>query len=317
MFIPIGLIARLAEEARDEAMLQSMQAEAHALDRERAYARAKSLWDACVGPDAALLVVGHNAWADCSIDGVRVLGAAPPAASPAPAGYRAAADDLGPGPHGFLGVPPGRHVIEARCDGRLAFGAIAAHPREAVFVRLDREAGTFVPYERAAENAILHRFESGALHLLHFTTAVAEGLVRDGRARTPHEAMNGCMPALRAVVAHLAAGDTDKAVGQAKVAAGALLGAALPTFEPITSFVGFHVFDLKSKGKAREAWLLANAGLSILPENPTLRAILGELELEAGNRDAAFVHLEAAVAREAGLDPRMMARARELLAARA
>lgn len=316
MFIPIGLIARLAEEARDEAMLQSMQAEAHALDQARHWARAKALWDGCVGPDAALLVVGHNEWADCSVDGVRVLGAAP-AASPAPAGYRAAADDLGPGPHGFLGVCPGRHVIEARYGGRLAFGAVAVHAREAVFVRLDREAGAFVPYDRAAERGILHRFESGALNLLHFTTSVAESLVRDGRARTTEEMINACMPALRAVVAHLAAGDVDKAVAHAKLAGGALLGGPMPTFEPITTFVGFHVFDLKTKGKAREAWLLANAGLSILPENPTLLAILGELELEAGDRDAAYAHLESAVGREAGLDPRMMARARELLAARA
>ncbi len=317
MFIPIGLIARLAEEARDEAMLQSMQAEAHALDRQRYYERGKALWDACVGPEAALLVIGHNEWGDCAVDGVRVVGAGPADPAPAPAGYRAAADDLGPGPHGFVGVCPGRHVIEARYQGRLAYGAVAVHPRVAVFVRLDREAGAFVPYERAAEPGILHRFESGGLNLLHFASAVGSSLMREGRARTTAEVMNAVTPALRALVAHVRAGEVDKSVAQAKLAAGALLGGPVPTFEPITTFLGFHVFDLKTKGKAREAWLLANAGLSILPENPTLLAILGELELETGDRDAAFAHLEAAVGREAGLDPRMMARARELLAARA
>jgi hypothetical protein len=117
------------------------------------------------------------------------------------------------------------------------------------------------------------------------------------------------------VLAHILAGDDQKAASAALLAGGALIGAPIPSFESFTTFVGGNAFELVGQKEPRKAWLLLQAGLSILPDNPTLLAVLGEIQIAAGAKDEGRLNLERALAREAGLDPRMTERTRALLAA--
>ena len=67
------------------------------------------------------------------------------------------------------------------------------------------------------------------------------------------------------------------------------------------------------KGKNTEARIVLRAGLMILPEDPTLLAALGELAMREGDATLGRDVLTRALARDAGLDERMKARARELV----
>jgi hypothetical protein len=111
------------------------------------------------------------------------------------------------------------------------------------------------------------------------------------------------------------AGQQQRAVDATMRAGAALVGAPLLSFEPITSFIGFQAFDLHSKGHPREAWLMLQAGLSVLPDDPTLLAVLGEIQLREGGTDEGVANLTRALAREAALDERLRARVRGLLGA--
>ncbi len=62
---------------------------------------------------------------------------------------------------------------------------------------------------------------------------------------------------------------------------------------------------------------MLEAGLAVLPDDPTLLASRGELALAAGDAADARVHLERALSRGAGLDARVEARAKQLMAERA
>lgn len=318
MFLPVGLIVRAIGAAHDYHVESSMAAEANWLDQEREMARGRAFWDACVGPDACLLALGHVDWSACVIDGIRVEA---PSTSPnggttgpSQGGYRGSADLLGRGPHGLVGVPAGRHVIETRTGDRVSRTSVAIYPREALCLRCDPSSGAWAPYEKAECDAIVARVADGSAELLHYATSVADPLLRARRARTSAEAGQECMQHVKQTLAHILAGDEAKAAGSAMLAGGALLGAPIPSFEPVTTFVGFNAFELIGRNEPRKAWLLLQAGLSILPENPTLLAILGEIQISAGARDDGRLNLERALAREAGLDPRMTERTRALLA---
>ena len=263
--------------------------------------------------DACLLVLGHNDWSACSIDVIRVdpsVGTRPEEASRS--AYRDGGVSLGDGPHGFVGVCPGRHVVETSLGDEVVRGVVALYPREAMCLRLDRAGRAWVPYEKAECDAILRRVTDGTLELLHYASTVADGVIRAGRART-QGALEACMMHMKAAHQHIVAGEDAKAVGQTQLASGVLFGASIPSFGPLTTFIGFHSFDLLAKGKVREAWLLLQAGLVLLPKNPTLLATLGEIQIGAGATDDGRANLERALAREAGLDPRLTTRVRGLL----
>ena len=80
-----------------------------------------------------------------------------------------------------------------------------------------------------------------------------------------------------------------------------------------TKVVGYHAFELASQDKMKEAWLLLQGALAVLPEDPTVLAILGELQIRSGAKDAGKSTLTRAIAREAGLEPTMKARVTALV----
>jgi len=312
MFIPVGLIVRLVAGAAREASIESqMRAEAHAHEAAIWSARSQELWAACTGDVASLVVLGNNDWSDCWVDGVRVQ---PEATEGQKAGgYRQASDLLGPGPHGLLGVYPGRHTVATRLDGSWVEASFMLFPREALCLRLDRDGRVFDTYEKAHAEAILARLGTGALELVHYSTTVAVPLVQAYRAKSSREGTGQCLLHVKAMVAAALTRDEARTFGCAKEAAAALHGTPLPSFEPITSAIGFQAFELISKGNSDSARLLLRAGLLVLPEDPTLLAVLGELCLGTGAREEGRGLLERALARETGLDERMNARAKELL----
>ena len=100
--------------------------------------------------------------------------------------------------------------------------------------------------------------------------------MRDGRAHAAARAMNGYMPAPAGRGRHLAAGDTDKGGSQPRSRRRAPRR-ALPTFEPITSFVDSTCSTSRARAKARGVAPRQRRPLDPPGEPPTLRAILGEL----------------------------------------
>jgi hypothetical protein len=315
MYIPIGLIARAFVAARDEMQESDMRLAAAMHERSRFNDSARELWDACTGPSAGLVVLGANDWTAFEMDHVQVDGKleSPPAAAKNDQGYRAAPDVLGPGPHGFLAVCPGRHLVKATVGGRAISTAFTLYPAEAVILRLDRAAATWSRYDAGEMEGILGRFSRGELGLHDYNATVAAARVKAQVIRSAHEALTDCASHLKDTLAALRAGQEQRAVDATLRAGASLIGAPLLSFEPITSFIGFHAFDLLGKGRAKEAWLLIQSGLNVLPDDPTLLAVLGEIQLRNGGNEEGRANLTRALGREAALDERLRARVRELL----
>jgi len=311
MFIPVGLIVRLVAGAvRDAGVESEMRSAAFAHDMAMSSARARELWAACTGEVASLVVLGENVWDECWVDGVRVHVHTTEAG---PAGYRESVEVLGPGPHGLLGVYPGRHTVATRVGEAWAETAFTVFPREALCLRLDRVARVFDPYDKPRAEAILARLGTDALKLVHYSTSVAEPLLRGYRAKAFGEAVGQALLHVRAMIAAATKGEEGRAIGCAREAADALYATPMPTFEPLTTPIGFAAFDLLAKGKSVEARVVLRCGLMVLPEDPTLLAVLGELAVQDGEVAVGHAMLERALAREVGLDDRVKARAREVL----
>jgi hypothetical protein len=317
MYIPIGLIARALTAARDQMHENDMQAAAFAHERASYNAAASELWEACTGASAGLVILGENDWTEHEIDHVRVGGTlpAPPGATRNDQGYRATPDVLGPGPHGFLAVCPGRHGISTVIGGRRITNTFTLYPAEAVLLRLDRAAGAWGSYDAGETELILGRFSRGELALHDYNDTVAAPRVKAQVIKSSQEAVHDCLSHLSNALGAIRAGQDQRAVDATQRAGAALVGAPLLSFEPITTFIGFNAFELIGKGLKREAWVLLQAGLSVLPDDPTLLAVLGEIQLNEGGTREGVANLERALRRETLLDARLRARVRDLLGA--
>jgi hypothetical protein len=320
ILIPTGLIASLVRHAAGGPDWYANGQRAPDPDQiaaQRAAAmvdmRAQEILWACTGHDACLVFLGDNDWTNCRFDGVRLAPGPSAAAQPAAnAGYRQGAHDLGLGPHAVAGVCAGRHVVVSQVGGKQAVLHLTLHPREACFVRLDADA-RFVHYEPAQEQAIFARVNE--LSFLSYAEQVALPRIRAMVARSGQEATSDCLREVHGILAGVIAKDATAVRDRMEKAVGAILGAPVPSFERITTFVGFHAFDLLGKNKVDEASALVAAGLSILPDDPTLLGILGELKLHAGDREGSGEALRKALAREGAMDPKLRERVRALLAA--
>ena len=311
MFIPVGLIVRLAAGAAREAAMESdMRAAAYAHEMSTRNTNARELWAACTGELASLVVLGENVWDECWIDGVQVHVHATDGAM---SGYRDAHDVLGPGPHGLLGVAPGRHTVATRVGDRWASTAFVLFPREALCLRLDPVACVYDTYDKPRSEAILARLGTDALKLVHYSTSVAGPLIQGFRARGAREALGQAQINVKHMIGAATKGEEGRAIGCAREAADALYAAPITSFEPLTSAIGFAAFELMGKNKNTEARIVLRAGLMILPEDPTLLAALGELAMREGDTTLGRDVLTRALARDAGLDERMKARALELV----
>jgi hypothetical protein len=317
MYIPVGLIVRLAGAAHHQ-MQEARMAEAEArMDLERAWADhdalTREVYAACTGPAGCLVYLGDGDWTDLSLDGARIDATSKPPAAAA-AGYRNAASIVGPGPHGFYAVSPGRHSLRATVGPRRVAKSFVVYPGEAFLLRLDRAALAWASLDPSDEKAILDRALEGELALFSYHETVAGPWVQSGRALGAQATLERVAAQLGGVLQAILARDTARATQLVEQASAQLDGAPLPSLAPITTFVGFNVFDLAGKGKAEEAWTLLQAGLALLPDDVTLLALLGETQLRAGNVAEGRAQLTRALAREAGLDDTWKTRARALLA---
>ena len=272
--------------------------------------RAREVFWACTGPDACLVVLGDNEWASCWFDGIRLSPERVAAPALAESGYRDAVRDPGPGPHGVLAVCAGRHVIASDIGGKRAVVHLTLHPREACFLRLD-PSGAFCHYEPAQEKALYAQLHE--LSFVSYAEQVAQRRIASMVAKSAAEATTECLRELQGVLHAVVAKDAKSVQQRATSAVDAIVGAPLPSFERITTFVGFHAFELLAKDKREEAWSLLSAGLHILPDDPTLLGILGEIQLRLGDREGGVKNLAKALAREASMDARFRERVRGLL----
>ena len=321
MIIPVGLIAHLigaaAGEQDDHAQLQFESYEReHQFETELHNQRVlgHELFVACTGQTGCLLVLGENDWAHTEIDHVRLSNIATAGAgSSSGGGYRETADPLGPGPHGFVAVCPGRHVIRTVVGGRAVDADVVLFPGEAVFRRLDRAARTWTTYDATMQQHFLTRLAAQQLVLLHYFEQVAEPRIKAMVGKSEHEALRGSDALVRSALNAIVAGDQHTAMQRVAAATKLLVGAPVRSFAAITSFIGYTAFELYGQGRVNEAWLLLQAGLAILPEEPALLAVLGEIQLSSGATDEGKATLQRALDRGLGLDARIQARVNGLL----
>src|SRR5262249_32780610 len=163
---------------------------------------------------------------------------------------------------------------------------------------LDPGAGCWQRYDASEESALLDRARAGELTLFNYYQAAVEPRLR-ANTPAPDQVLAATSASLKNIVAALARGDHAKVEEIARAAAFRLTGVPLASVTTLTTFVGFHAFELAGKKQPDAARTLLQAGLEILPEDPTLAAALGEIELRAGRADAGRAHLERALARDA------------------
>jgi hypothetical protein len=319
MIIPLGLVVgltRIALNSRDDGeALQSESvdaARAFELDAIKQGARARELWEACTGPTGALLVLADNEWGSTEIDQVRLGGA--PSDQPAMVGYREHAHPLGGGPQGLFAVCPGRHTIVTTVGGEPVRTELTVFPAEAVFRRLDRGSRTWSTIDATTQERMLERVLGDPKSLLHYYEHVGDARMKAMIGKSSEEATREVMALLAGTLAAIVGGDEEGARKRVALAARALVGAPLRTFAPITNFVGFNAFELFGKGKLREAWLLLQAGLALLHDDPTMLAALGEIQLRSGAHDEGRATLRRALERGVGLPDALRARVVELIA---
>ena len=311
MFIPVGLIGRMLVDAREQDQAMAMHHAGLMADQERLNARSYQMWNACTGPDACLVAMGGADWPATAVDGVSVYGHPSTQAS---GGYRDAGDGLGPGPHGFFGVSPGRHTVATMVMGRAVMRSFVLFPREAYFLRVDYPTATWASFDAPGQRAILDRAGRADLTLFDYNAMVVGRLVAANAIRSYEEAMTDAVRYVKEALHAAALGDAMRRTNSVELAARSLSGAPIHSFEPITSLVGFHAFEHLGKGKMASARVVVDLGLALLPEHPTLLGVLGELQLREGKTEEGRATLGRAMEREAGLDDRLRTRVRELLA---
>jgi hypothetical protein len=310
MFIPVGLIGSLLVQQREHEQAAAMHQAAMWHEHQKHGERVSETWYACTGPTACMLVLGSVDWASTAVDQAACGGQL---ATQPMGGWRDCGDGLGPGPHGFLAICPGLHTVSTNVMGRPISATLLLFPREAYFLRFDWQAYAWRRFANAEERAILERAGRSDLALFDYAQTIVPRRMGGYAVRSSKEALEDALRLVKEAIHALALGDPGRARHRAENAVTQLVGAPLTTFEPITSLIGFHAFELAGKGRFREAHAVTELGLAMLPDHPTLLGVLGELFLREGKRAEGVPHLERALAREAGLDDRLQLRVRELL----
>ncbi len=304
MFVPVGLLSRLlsgASDAHDAGQQAAMAAAGVEADLARAqmasHQTALELQGACTGTSGCLVFLGETTWTDLAFDQTRVD------------------PNVAPAPQGFYAVCPGRHTLRVTAGPRTLARSLLVYPGEAFLLRLDATAGDWALIDGSDAKAVLDRVASGVVPLLNYYQAIGAVRVRSGRLVSSTETVPHVVALVKEAVTAIVSNDQGRAVQLVQRAATMLDGVPLLSTGPLTSLVGFHAFDLLGRGQPEVAWLVAQAGLALLPDDSTLLAVLGEICLRAGKGDEARAHLARALARETGLDETWRARVRELLAA--
>jgi hypothetical protein len=315
VIIPIGLLIRAISAAQDAQTQRDMAASSRMYDHYRGEQWAHLLWEACSNERACLVVLADNDWDDCVFDGVRISHLRGRTLLPLEAGgYRGASvGATNRGPHGFVGVFPGRHVVTTVCNGYAATMTMALHPGEAYCLRLNHGRAEWNICPRSETEQIVDLFSKNELPLLPYTQMIAAPLLQREAPRTVKGALDGCLGQLKQVRAAILANNPGGAIHHTTLAGNALLGVPLENYAPVTAYLGFEAFELAGKGKLRQAWELLQAGLYVLPDNPTLLSALGQFQVGVGEKEHGRAALRRALEREAGLDADLRARTEALL----
>jgi hypothetical protein len=276
---------------------------------------------ACAPPSAGFALFLDNDWAHCEIDAVRMadldagaLGG-PTGASSASGGgspYRGGqANQL----MGCYNVCAGRHVVSATPGGRGAPAVLPflLYPGEQLVRRLDREARAWVRVDADEEARLREQVSAHALLLADYFSAVARPRTRAGLSSFGVDVAAVGNEVWKLIIRIDDGAPVPQTAAIARELAGKMVGVPMAAFEDITKMVGRAAWDRFAAGKLDDAWLVANLGLLVLPEEPTLLALLGTLEAKQGKPANARTSLTLALGRAKYLDPYWATQATALL----
>jgi hypothetical protein len=335
MIIPVGLIfslIRMLVRALSNRPTAAMELEARRYDgihdqyAERLARRGQELWRACTGPDAGTIVLSGIDWRSCAINGVpltaAVTEAAPvssalPARASAPvsaqtsyAPYRPTGG--GSGQQALVGVAPGLHQVTAWVNDRRVDLLLSVHPREARAIQFDA-AGQQWHELHGAEQA--HQVAEGLTQpVFNYNANVCPLLMQNTSIQMSGDALASSLHWLNQAQAAKANGMFARSQELVANAQSALIGVPIASFAKLTDGLGFQAFELKQAGKPQEATALIQLGLAVLPDSPTLLAVLGELQLAAGDPNGR-ISISQALKRESYIPEAMRVRAQSLAAA--
>lgn len=283
-------IARAAIRYQEELAYESAYADARAhaaLDAGGIPDLENELYMACL--KGARLILIDNDWAACEIDGVRAAPASPQAYS------------------GYEWVCPGRHVLTMRTASAPRVHHFMLYPGE-VLVRRRNADGDWAPVDVAEEQrAFAARVETwprgaGA----DYWQAVARIRINAGAAKSRRLVVEETCRRIDGLVARVLGGEEPQKLAKAvNEAAVGLIGVALriEDIEELVRLTAFQAWELRSAQKLEHAATVCHLGLTVLPDDPTLGAVLAAILADQGAGTDALALLDRVAKRPTGLSP--------------
>lgn len=262
----------------------------------------------CSSETAGFAIFFDNQWAYTEVDGVNMATDFGALVVNPDGSARFQGTDRGFDPSrivGCLNVCVGRHTISTKLDGAgppvvLPF---LVYPGECFVRRLDRSARAWVRIDAAEQERLVESVSSDTSVLADYFQGVAQVRARAGVARMPAH-FTHVVNEVEKLIARIDAREPPARLGSvANQLAAELVGVPLESVDELTRLIGRCSWERASAGYQHEAWLVANLGLVILPEEPSILALLGVLNAHAGKRAEAIQALDLALARERFLDP--------------
>jgi hypothetical protein len=244
----------------------------------------RDLRAACFGPQSGVVVLGGNDWDHCAFDSVHITGLIA---------------------EGFHNVCPGRHRIVTMPSGRRRTAVVdfVLYPGEMLAWCLDAQAARWIRCDLNVEPAVTARVGQEPLLLLDYFETVGTRRLEACIAVSRADAVRGAITALKGLVHLVDAGhEPAQLVAAVRDLTWNLMGAPVASMNELTSTIGAMASDRAAEGKLRHAWLILQLGLAILPDDPVLSTILGELFARQGQWSQARQYFRAARERPAGLD---------------
>jgi hypothetical protein len=316
MLLPLGLVFAAASFVEEERASLARSQMAFASQNAERYARAKDLWEACTGPSACMLAISGAPLSNLAFDGIPLIDAQPAGAGVAPRNTMGS-DDANPYrqgqarlTHAFVAVCPGLHRISAMVHGAEHSTWFTLNPREARSLAFSLDQAGWAFDDSALERTTCEQALQGALY--DYNAHVAARRVHNTNSLTSHEALRLSEKWVKAMADAIVKFVPDKAFEVAASARNTLTGVPFGSFSPITDAIGFHAFELQNQGRAADAIRLIDAGLSMLPDAPTLLAVGGELRGATTREGRAM--LQQALRREGALAPQLRERVASLAA---
>lgn len=274
---------------------------------------------ACTGKTGGFLILLDNDWANTQIDHVSTAQLEPGLlVGPKPGNANSPYREQGPsnGPAGCFCVCSGRHLVTVTPGGRgpAAVLPVLVFPSELVVRRLDRQTRTWQRAEPEEEKRCAEHILKRELLLINYFEAIAaprwQAGVTGGIAT-----LDLTVKDIAVAMQRVASGEgAQTLIGFVQQIAAKLIGAPLSSFDPITQAIGRDAWQAVTENSLEKAWLIANLGLAILPEEPSLLALLADIEEQRGNKAEALASAQLALTRETFISPFWADRAKALSA---